>query len=376
MLKVAIVGANGQVGAELCLLLAGRPDIQLIPICRNRSGSAFLRWQGISCRHGKVADPADATRLLGDCDFVVNSSLASGTPAEIRRIEDSIIRNIFLHSKNSATIIHFSTQSVYGDPRADRRIRWRNPYGRAKLATEGRVRRESGRTKKPGFVLRLGHVCGALQEISHSIRASIREGSVTLPKQNRSSNTVFTAAIVGAIDQIIVGGAQPGTYDLMNTPRWTWREVYEYEAQACQLPLAPRFIESPAHPQRSTIVASAVRMASAVAGAKPLRDALAKIFAYAPAWMNSRAAAWWYAKRARTEIAVLHVTYPPPEHLTWVENGAKFFPASIPTAELLRSTSARTRVPNEMTSWPAELSDADALDGGNSLHGSRPVEAD
>ncbi|MGH8211171.1 MAG: NAD(P)H-binding protein, partial [Steroidobacteraceae bacterium] len=87
MLKVGIVGANGQVGAELCLLLAARKDIELIAICRSRSGSAFLRWHGIACRHGRVADQADAARLLSDCDIVVNSSLASGTPAEIRRIE-------------------------------------------------------------------------------------------------------------------------------------------------------------------------------------------------------------------------------------------------------------------------------------------------
>src|ERR1700727_1064888 len=121
MIKLGMDGGNGQVGAELCLLLAARKDITLVPICRNRSGSAFLRWQGIACRHGKVVDSTDASRMLGDCDIVVNSSLASGTPAEIREIEHRVIRNIFTFSKKGAAVIHFSTQSVYGDPRPNRR---------------------------------------------------------------------------------------------------------------------------------------------------------------------------------------------------------------------------------------------------------------
>src|SRR5580700_7285514 len=194
MVRLGMVGANGQVGAELCLMFAGRGDLELVPICRNRSGSAFLRWHGIACRHGRVADPEDAPRLLSDCDVIVNSSLAGGSPSQIRRVEDQIIRSIFRYSKRSATVIHFSTQSVYGDPRPNRRIRWRNPYGRAKLVSERTARTEARRNGKPAYILRLGHVCGALQEISNTIRAGIQARSVVLPAENRSSNTVHTAA--------------------------------------------------------------------------------------------------------------------------------------------------------------------------------------
>jgi nucleoside-diphosphate-sugar epimerase len=360
MLKLGIVGANGQVGAELCLLLAERRDIELIPICRNRRGSAFLRWQDIACRHGSVADPADGARLLGDCDVVVNSSLATGTPAEIRRIEGRIIQSVFSHSKYSATIIHFSTQSVYGDPRPNRWVRWRNPYGHAKLASEREVRLEAHRTEKPAYILRLGHVCGALQEISNTIRENIRARTVVLPARNCSSNTVYTAAIIGAINQIIRGAARPGTYDLMNTPRWTWREVYEYEANVCQMPLATQIVESPTS-RKSTIIAPAVRMAEAFAAAQPVRDLVAKILPYVSNSMNGRAMAWWYARRARTEIAALSVTREPPEHLSWVENGANFFPAETATIDLLRSISPRCAVVNGMNSWPADLPDADSI---------------
>src|SRR5262249_62355175 len=90
MPRIAVLGANGQVGAELCLLLARIPGVDVVPICRNRSGSAFLRWKGIHCRHGRAAVAEDARSLFADCDVIVNSALASGTPVEMRRTEDAI----------------------------------------------------------------------------------------------------------------------------------------------------------------------------------------------------------------------------------------------------------------------------------------------
>ena len=358
MLKMAVVGANGQVGAELCLLLAVRKDIELIAVCRNRSGSAFLRWQGIACRHGRVADPADAARLLGDCDVVVNSSLAGGSPAQIRRTEDRIVENIVRHSKNPATIIHFSTQSVYGDPHPNRWIRWRNPYGRAKLATERRLRREARKARKAAFILRLGHVCGALQEISHGIRESIAADTVVLPAKDCSSNTVYTAAIVGAVEQIIRRAVKAGTYDLMNSPLWTWREVYEYEANTSQLPFAARIVDSQPASLKSALLRHMVRITGSLASAQPVRDLFAKLFAYVPDSMNARAMAWWYARRAQMEIGSLDTTRTAPEHLSWVANGVKFFPADVSTRELLRSTTTPCFENHPVKSWPADVADA------------------
>jgi nucleoside-diphosphate-sugar epimerase len=359
MVRLGMVGANGQVGAELCLMLAGRKDVELVPICRNRSGSAFLRWHGIACRHGRVADAEDAARLLGDCDVVVNSSLAGGSPSQIRRIEDQIIRNIFRQSKSSATIIHFSTQSVYGDPRPTRWIRWRNPYGRAKLITERTVRAEARRNGKPGYILRLGHVCGAMQEISNAIRASIQARSVALPAQNRSSNTVHTASIISAVDQIIARRAGPGTYDLMNTPRWTWREVYEYEAHTCGVPLNPSFVGSLSSASwKSKMTAVSVRLAGSLVAAQWMRDLFAKVFANVPEPVNARAMAWWYARRARTEIAALTPLVELPEHLSWVENGKNFFPTAIRTKDLLSTAPPLAGTPHNGGPWVTDLPDA------------------
>src|SRR5580658_494212 len=244
MPKIAILGANGQVGAEVCLLLRQMASLDIIPVCRSRSGSAFLRWQGIACRHGRPADPQEASRLLGDCEVIANFALSSGNPAQIRITEDLLVQNAFKYSPPGATIIHFSTQSVYGDPRPGSFVRWRNPYGRAKLLTERTVHKAQRQWRKPAFILRLGHVCGELQGISQDIRTELLERRAVLPEIDVPSNTVLTVVIAEAIRQIANEKIEPGTYDLMNCPHWTWRQAYAFEAQQCGATFSPIIVSS------------------------------------------------------------------------------------------------------------------------------------
>ncbi len=336
MPRVAVLGANGQVGAELCLLLAGVPGIELVPISRNRSGSAFLRWHGIRCRHGRPAVAAEAPGLLGDCDVVVNSALASGTPAQMRQTEDAIVHNAFAFSRSGAVIIHFSTQSVYGDPTAGKLIRWRSLYGRAKLATEGQVRAAARRFRKPAHIFRLGHVCGALQQISNDIRQEISENRVVLPEQDRLSNTVYTATILEAVLAAIQGRVAPGRYDLMNVPQWTWRAVYEYEARATAHELRPTIIAAPTPaPLPIRAMRGMARLAADAAAGPLARQLVATALARLPTKLSERGQAWWYRKRARSEIASLSSSRTPANHLYWEPNGSHFIDALTPTAELL-----------------------------------------
>lgn len=359
MVKVAVLGANGQVGSEICLLLSHVPDVELVAVCRNRSGSAFLRWQGIACRHGRPADLTDARRLFGDCDLILNFALGSGNPAQIRSTEDNLIQNSFACSRPDATVVYFSTQSVYGDPSPGRRVRWKNPYGRAKLVSETRVLAASRKFRKPAFILRLGHVCGELQGISLDIRRELRERRAFLPATDVPSNTVLTVAILDAIEQIRTGAAKPGVYDLMNTPQWTWRQVYRYEAERCDLPFEPISVPDPMT-SRSGVRVSFSSIVKVMTGARWNRDVLAKLLAHAPPSVSQRAQAAWYRQRASAEIAAL--SHQPgnelAEHLCWVTNGRHPLPQR-PTVDLLRSDPYRGLLSNgSRQSWPADLPDA------------------
>jgi nucleoside-diphosphate-sugar epimerase len=358
MARIAVLGANGQVGAEICLLLSKSSDVELVAICRNRSGSAFLRWQGIACRHGRPADAADAPRLFGDCDIILNFALASGNPAQIRSTEDQLIHNSFACSKPEAIVVYFSTQSVYGDPSPARRLRWRNPYGRAKLVSESRVLAGTRRWRKPTFILRLGHVCGELQSISLNMRHELLQQRAVLPLQDVPSNTVLTVAILDAIEQIVQGQIRPGTYDLMNTPQWSWRQVYRYEAERCGAPFNPTFA-GPAARRPAGQGWRLLAMARKLAAGRWNRELLAKLLAYAPASVSRRAQAIWYCQRARAEIAALAATgLEPAEHLSWVTNGERPLPQRS-TVELLQADPYGGLLdPGMRPRWPSDLPDA------------------
>jgi len=364
MPKVAVLGANGQVGAELCLLLARTPDIELVPIARNRSGSTFLRWHGIRCRHGRPAVAEEAPGLLADCDVVVNSALASGTPARMRRTEDAMVTNAFACSRPGATILHFSTQNVYGDPTPDRMIRWRSLYGRAKLATEAQVHSQARRTGKPAYILRLGHVCGALQQISNNIRQEISEHRVVLPERDMDSNTVYTATIVDALLNIIRGKVRPGTYDLMNVPQWKWRAVYDYEARSTGYELNPIIVASPG--PATPVLRRVIRGMADLAGASFARQLAATALARLPPALSERGQAWWYRKRARSEIADIlrAATSTYADHLAWRSNGSVFIPSLMSTELALAHSDATGLAIPEVAKWSEDLRLADVAAAG------------
>ena len=50
MKKIGIIGANGQVGTEVCIHLSEIDNFEVIPICRSNSSTAFLRKIGLNCK--------------------------------------------------------------------------------------------------------------------------------------------------------------------------------------------------------------------------------------------------------------------------------------------------------------------------------------
>jgi nucleoside-diphosphate-sugar epimerase len=236
MKRVAILGANGQVGAEVCLRLRGAQEIEVVPIARNVSGSAFLRLNGMECRHGRITDPEQASGLIGDCDVVVNFALSNtGIPRTDREVNRAIVRGIVAAAKPGAPIIFASTIMVY----APQMKFWLpDSYGLEKLIAEKMFRRLCRASGHPAFVFRLGHVMGDLQNITRKIQTEMHNGKIALPHDGtRDSNTVFTAAIVEAVVRVAQTSVTPGTYDLITFPQWSWRRVYEHYAMEIGLPL-------------------------------------------------------------------------------------------------------------------------------------------
>jgi len=334
--RVAILGANGQVGLEVTLLLSRIEGIEAIPVCRNPLGSAFLRSRGVRCRHGSVADPRQAPRLIGDADVVLNFALALGKPRASRLANDAIIENAAAASRAGSRVVFFSTMTVYGDPRYGR-LPIRSAYGREKRHGEGVARRAGRRHRRPTWSLRLGHVCGDLQTITADIRAEIALGPVSLPRGGAYvSNTVYTATIVDAVLAIVAGREAEGTYDLMCSPPWTWREVFAFEAARIRRPLTVIEVPGPSGFSLAASVARALRRgAGAVAGAPRVREWSRSVLARLPERYSERAQSALHVRRAATEIADLLRPDPPPDHYAWRPQGRRWLKTLKPTLSAL-----------------------------------------
>jgi nucleoside-diphosphate-sugar epimerase len=346
-MRIVILGANGQVGAEVCQKLATIPGIDLVPVSRTRNGSAFLRSRGVAVWHGDPSDPAVAQRLFKGADLIANFALAGGVGKVGRLANEAIIAASVAHSPNRTKIIFFSTLAVHGvwDEAGGRSG---NPYGDLKRSNEEFFARQVKRQARSGWMLRLGHVCGEEQGLSHAIRDEVGQGPVLLPDPKRPSNTIYTETICDAIMAIAEGrSSQPGLYDLVNAPQWPWQQVYEHEAALIGATLtirtAPQVVPLKRRSATAAVFATIARLG--------LRQKLERALPLLPGRYAEQIRADFLVTRTAGEIAALA----PPRT---IRNSAAVWPA-LDTKPLagLRPTAGLAAVYTAPQSrpWPPSL---------------------
>jgi nucleoside-diphosphate-sugar epimerase len=351
-MRIVIVGSNGQVAAEVALLLASRPEVELRPLVRSRGGSAFLRHQGVSVQHGSITDPEFGADALAGADLVANFALAGGTPADALKENQEIIRATFAYSAPTATNVFFSTLAVHGSFDEKGR-RHRSVYGDLKLRNERLVSRLAKASRRKAYILRLGHVAGAYQGMTALCREEITSPPVVLPDPERLSNVTHTVTIADALIAIGTGRvSEPGRYDLVNVPQWTWRQVYEKEA--VELERVARFHE-PAAQATTPLRVRSKELAFGAIHSLGLRNSLTRVLAILPSSSNDALRAEYLVGRARSEIAALLQTYS-------IRNPAVLWPAinvrplgGLTRTDALFTTNAFRVIRNAVTRWPADL---------------------
>jgi nucleoside-diphosphate-sugar epimerase len=301
---IAVIGANGQVGSEVCLHLAAWPGVRVVPICRNRYGSALLRRAGLDCRHGSVDSPEHAQSLLEGCDLIADFSLPGGLATEVRAAMRRTLENAIGHGPARAPFVYASTMMAYGMPMEGPRFRnhWfsRTVYGANKRWAERCARRLGQRAGRPVYALRIVQVHGELQAVSREWRAA-------LPGAPRSdldapSYTVFAGTIAEALVQIAAGCEAPGTYTMVSTPAWTWRELHEYYCREAGLPVPARPATPPAAPPSPLRGAISAQLRGLIARNRDL--ATGYLLPTFPT-LEIRAMSWHFRRQAVAEIAAL-----------------------------------------------------------------------
>ena len=231
-MKLAIVGANGRVGAELCFLFR-KDGIDVVPIVRNRIGAIFLEYHGFDCRIAEIANEDDAKNTLCDIDVVVVAALAFdfGITKRSSRTNDAIVRNSVKFCKEHAKIIYFSSIRAFSSQADEHTPRFHLPaYDVEKRRGENTLFRSCKSEGKVGYALRLGHVLGRNSARSGNI-VDLVSGRAEIHLQvspDRLSNVLHVPTLKEAIMICAESGLKAGTYSVVNCPQWTWRDVFNY----------------------------------------------------------------------------------------------------------------------------------------------------
>jgi nucleoside-diphosphate-sugar epimerase len=334
---IAVLGSNGQVAAEVVLRLQNKAGFCIRPISRSAGGSAFLRLAGVDVTLGDISRSEEAQTLLAQADVVANFALATGEPGKAMAANRRIIEESFRGAPKSATIVFFSTAAVYGEfDVAERRIK--SFYGSMKLSNEKLVRSISRKTGQKAYILRLGHVIGTHQNITEAIRSSLLAGPISVPYPERPANVTSTEAIADVLLAIADNRAgTPGTYDLVNRPQWTWREVLEREAQMCKLDLT--IVNN--FEQRKRSLSHWLNLKAAIAywvNKMGMREMALKFISRLPIRMVDVIKADYAVERARHSIAEYN-RLPPllSPSLVWPAISPQYLPGQSETMQIIES---------------------------------------
>lgn len=232
-MNIAVIGANGQVGREVCLFLSVM-GVKVVPISRSELGGIFLERCGLKCRYGAIGNQEDAKRLLEGCDLVADFSHPQGIPAEVRPAVKSNIENVLKWAPAESPYVYFSTISAFGMLHGESKLKNYHLAHTRYAADKQYLERLalSGQKKRDVYALRLGQVHGDLQKVSQEFMEEVALGKVYLPfSSNTPSYSVFCFTIAEALVNVALGKERPGLYTLVSTPAWTWGEVYAYWAR-------------------------------------------------------------------------------------------------------------------------------------------------
>jgi hypothetical protein len=151
-------------------------------------------------------------------------------------------------------------------------------------------------------------VFGELQSVSRGLLTSATSSRLALidgQGGNSSSDAVFCSTIARALVNVAKALDKPGTYTVVESPAWTWRELFAFHAQ--QAGVVPQFVETTNEP-RSVVSGMAAQLYQTAVGiaAKQVRQHKELLMAQLLPRYSSvelRLKARHSIQRARAEIA-------------------------------------------------------------------------
>mgnify|MGYP003340032710 CR=1 FL=1 len=116
-LRIVVLGANGQVGTEVCLYLSLLPAVQVTGLVRARYNAVLLDLAGISwdvLDYQNISPTAAAA--LAQADAVFDCTFPVGQQQQLLAMIQSNAAAVMRAMRKGAVFVHSSSISAFGVP--------------------------------------------------------------------------------------------------------------------------------------------------------------------------------------------------------------------------------------------------------------------
>lgn len=236
-MNIAIIGANGFIGARLVEIfhLGGRH--QVVPVVRRPSALALAARFDVDWRLGDALDAKSLAAALAGCDVVVHAAL--GDPRQIEAMPAVLCAAAAAAGVNR--VVYLSSASVHGQAPAagtteasPLHTRHALEYNNAKVRAERSFFLGCARHGLAGFALRPGVVFGPRSRWISDLAADLRgHRAALLGAGDGICNTLYVDNLAEAVALALTAPADAaGPYLVGDPDGVTWGDFYRLTADA------------------------------------------------------------------------------------------------------------------------------------------------
>ena len=273
--NIVVLGANGQVGTEVCLYLSMLPDVRLTGLVRAKYNAVLLDLAGIS---NEVLDyqnlsPAAAT-LLSQADAVFDCTFPGGQQQQLVSLIQENARAVIAAMSRNATFIHCSSISAFGMPTNSPDLRnyrfARTGYAKVKRMAERQITALGRQHRVRTCHLRLGQVHGVLQSVTRQLFGLIEHGGFTaMGRPDALCNVAFAHSVALSCRRAASGLIDDGQIEtVVANPQWTLETLYDTYRQLTEREFQVNYRSNVTTTARSNIAGKFVSLG------KPFRSLL------------------------------------------------------------------------------------------------------
>jgi|MDTC01.3.fsa_nt_gb nucleoside-diphosphate-sugar epimerase len=229
--KVAILGANGQIGILILKKIIDSKSFHPIAVVRSKLAAIILKEKIKKKFDIVIADFSNKNfKDVVDCSYLINTAFAAGSSIKQgRELNLNIFKNI-LKIKNLKKFIQLSSVAVYGLNKSStfKNPKPHNSYGREKLFHEKYIESNFKKKKIDYKILRIGHIYGCGFSLSRYIHSCERNKKFKIPLPKTQSNFLSKPALVLGILATLDVEHKNYISNLIDNPNKTYEQLFKF----------------------------------------------------------------------------------------------------------------------------------------------------